>query len=144
MLKLNNPEYVPGQVLADGSIYVGFIDGYHLSIEPKDEPNEMTWHEATKLKGCPTVRELKLISANYQTLSSMLRSGVYWSSTEYGNNYAWYERFSDGYQSYNGKNTTYLVRCVRRYYVNDNNHELLLEIKQLKTKISEIEERLKK
>jgi hypothetical protein len=40
----------------------------------------------------------------------------YWTSTEYApdTNYAWVQRFSDGFQDYYGKANAYLVRPVRR------------------------------
>ncbi len=38
----------------------------------------------------------------------------YWTSTEYSATSAWFQRFSDGYQSYTSKPNAYLVRPVRR------------------------------
>jgi hypothetical protein len=42
--------------------------------------------------------------------------GLYWTSTEYSNYYAWYQRFSDGFQDFNfgTKSHLFSVRCVRR------------------------------
>lgn len=116
-MKLNKPEYMPGQVLEDGSIYVGFMDDYHLSIEPRDEPNDMTWDDAMKLKGVPTIAELNLISANAKLIGLSKCESYYWSSSEYGNIYAWIQRFSDGYQDFNVKSYTYRARCVRRHSI---------------------------
>ncbi len=43
-------------------------------------------------------------------------SGNYWSSTENAQNYAWYQRFTDGSQGVTfTKISAYYVRCVRRY-----------------------------
>jgi hypothetical protein len=39
----------------------------------------------------------------------------YWSSSETSNNFAWFQRFSDGYQGINYKNHTYSVRAVRAF-----------------------------
>ena len=46
---------------------------------------------------------------NFETTGS-----YYWSSSEAVTNAAWRQRFSDGYQGYNAKYTTYAVRCARR------------------------------
>lgn len=42
-------------------------------------------------------------------------NGYHWSSSQYGNNLAWYQRFSDGYQDYYRKDSTYSVRAVRAF-----------------------------
>lgn len=41
----------------------------------------------------------------------------YWSSTEYSSQFAWYQHFNDGRQSYAQKLTSYRVRAVRRVAV---------------------------
>lgn len=40
--------------------------------------------------------------------------GLYWSSTEHDDGYAWIQRFSDGNQASTHKLSSFLVRCVRR------------------------------
>ena len=40
---------------------------------------------------------------------------IYWSSSEYDANYAWYQYFSNGSQYYNYKNNTVYVRAVRAF-----------------------------
>lgn len=144
-MKLNKPVYLPGEVLEDGSLYVGVINDnnkiYHLSLEPEDEPKKMHWFDAITHERCPTLREMKLISANAFALGLSKNNDSYWSSTEYNNNYAWYERFSDGYQNVNFKNNGYLIRCVRRYIIRDNT--LILELNDLKEKIKTLEKKLK-
>lgn len=40
---------------------------------------------------------------------------LYWSSTEYNNNSAWYYYFTLGYPSYSNKNQAYAVRAVRAF-----------------------------
>ena len=141
---MKTEQRLPGDVLDDGSIYIGILnDGktlYHLSLEPKCEPKEMTWHEAIKLEGCPTLREMKMISANAFALGLINDTGWYWSSTESSNGYAWLERFSDGNQFNGIKNNTYLVRCVRRSIIQSFDHsairiaELEKELAGLKNK----------
>ena len=146
-MKLQKPEYLPGDKLADGTLYVGIIsDGkkaYHISIEPQNEPNEMTWYEAVKLEGGPTLRELKLISANAKILGLGDDNKWYWSSTEYTNNNAYCERFSDGYQGNGNKNLGALMRCVRRYSIIPSFDHLLPELAELKNRIAAIEEKMK-
>ena len=39
----------------------------------------------------------------------------YWSSSQIDNNYAWYQRFSDGYQYHYGKDYALSVRAVRAF-----------------------------
>lgn len=53
------------------------------------------------------------IGLNDQNINT---SGTYyWSSTEYSSGYAWIQRFSDGNQDSDHKNTIGLVRCARSY-----------------------------
>ena len=40
---------------------------------------------------------------------------TYWSSSEYYDNYAWYQRFNNGYQGWYAKFITYRVRAVRAF-----------------------------
>ena len=42
-------------------------------------------------------------------------SAYYWSSTEYGNNYAWKQTFDYGYQNFFNKYYTTYVRAVRAF-----------------------------
>lgn len=42
-------------------------------------------------------------------------SGAYWSSTDVGNDYAWFQGFGDGTQGLNGKSITHYVRAVRAF-----------------------------
>jgi hypothetical protein len=65
----------------------------------------------------PARNELNVLYTGKTAIGNFDVSGSsYWSSTEGANNtYAWYERFSDGYQSnYVSKNSSYILRCVRR------------------------------
>lgn len=93
-----------------------------LVVKSHDEPEPMTWHEAMGQFGPDgTDKEWRLpnrfeLAVMYKNKSDIpiLTSGGYWSSTEYSFNYAWSQRFSEGYQYVYTKNTNYLVRCVRR------------------------------
>ncbi|MGE0109786.1 MAG: DUF1566 domain-containing protein, partial [Bdellovibrionales bacterium] len=63
----------------------------------------------------PASEELNVLYAGKVAISGFDTSGTYyWSSREYNNFNAYYERFSDGLQHYNPKYNYYLVRCVRR------------------------------
>jgi hypothetical protein len=42
-------------------------------------------------------------------------SAVYWSSSENGNNYAWYQFFGNGNQNYTNKINAFRVRAVRAF-----------------------------
>ncbi|RPA66876.1 DUF1566 domain-containing protein [Cyclobacteriaceae bacterium YHN15] len=42
-------------------------------------------------------------------------SAFYWSSSEFDINYAWFQNFTNGFQSLNGKNFTNRVRAVRAF-----------------------------
>lgn len=113
---MSEVKYQIGQALEDGYIYAGEMlnhetgEVYGLAVAPKDEPKEMTWHEAIKLP-IQTAKEGNLISAN---LGHLFSSEWYWSSTECITNVSWIKRFDDGAQGGNSKNNAYLVRCVRR------------------------------
>jgi len=71
----------------------------------------------------PSKEELDLMYQNMATIDataganggSSFASVDYWSSTEYGNNYAWRQSFDLGFQSRFGKINTYRVRAVRAF-----------------------------
>lgn len=141
-MTLEKPKYMPGDILEDGSIYVGVVGGYHISIEQHAESQKMTWHEAIKLPGCPTIRELKLISVNAMILGLYKDDNWYWSSSEYINGYAYIERFSDGVQSVNTKNVGCWVRCVRRYPIIQPFDYLIPEFNDIKKRLLDLEKKI--
>ena len=67
----------------------------------------------------PSAKELNQMYINKTTLEAVSGftpfSGYYWSSTEYGNDYAWSQDFYDGYQNYYYKDFTFNVRAVRAF-----------------------------
>ena len=97
--------------------------GYLYHVYP--DMGEMIWSQA--MSACnglsyggyddwylPNREEL---NAMYQKKSSIggFSNTWYWSSTEHGGSYAWYQTFYDGYQNYSTKGSSTLrVRCVRR------------------------------
>jgi len=54
-------------------------------------------------------------SATYVTPGWSFAAGIYWSSSEDGANFAWYQNFSNGNQNNSGKYGTYYVRPVRAF-----------------------------
>ncbi len=63
----------------------------------------------------PSINEMNVLYASAAAIGNFLVGGsLYWSSSEYNSSYGWFERFSDGYQNIDGKNSGYTIRCVRR------------------------------
>ena len=67
----------------------------------------------------PSINELNQMYLKKEILEAVAGftafSNYYWSSTEYGNNFAWIQFFNFGDQSYNYKDTTFSVRAVRAF-----------------------------
>jgi hypothetical protein len=65
----------------------------------------------------PSKDELNLMYTNLKQKGlGGFSNNWYWSSSQYGNNSAWLQRFSDGYQNdYYNKNSTDSVRAVRAF-----------------------------
>jgi hypothetical protein len=64
----------------------------------------------------PDKDELNLMYQNLKTKGlGGFGNDYYWSSSESNANYAWYQYFSDGFQSKNYKNDTNSVRAVRAF-----------------------------
>ena len=61
-----------------------------------------------------SIRDMTTGGGPYSKLPN-IASGNYWSSTEYSSSNGWYMNFSSGAASYNGKSSTFYVRCVRGY-----------------------------
>lgn len=63
----------------------------------------------------PAKDELNVIYGNKAVIGYFDTGGSnYWSSSEYNNILAWYQRFSDGFQDANSKHVGMLARCTRR------------------------------
>ena len=67
----------------------------------------------------PSKDELNKMYINKRTLEAVSGftafSSYYWSSTEYGNYYAWYQNFAIGFQVNYYKRNTFIVRAVRAF-----------------------------
>jgi hypothetical protein len=59
----------------------------------------------------PTLEELK--QAYDDKVEGFVTKDAYWSSNENDTNYAWFQYFISGTQTYNDKTNTNYVRCVR-------------------------------
>ena len=93
----------------------------NFEVKDKDDPKQMTWHDAMKKydskgKGkwrLPTKDELNLLYLKKDIVGVFADSG-YWSSSENLADYAWVQYFSNGLQaSLNKKYLASYVRCVR-------------------------------
>jgi hypothetical protein len=62
----------------------------------------------------PSKDELNLMYGQKGVIGGFA-SVLYWSSSEYGSNYAWSQYFGNGYQDYYGKADTRRVRVVRAF-----------------------------
>jgi hypothetical protein len=75
----------------------------------------MNWEDAVKAVKelgdgwrLPTIEEC-FIMYNHKVITT----GNYWSSSEYGSNYAWYFHFGSGDAYSTNKNYTFYVRAVK-------------------------------
>ena len=82
-----------------------------------EAPREMNWQDAKDW--CKSVgqqlppREVLLMAyLNLETCGGFA-DGSYWSSSEDGSSYAWFQNFDYGNQNSNNKNNTLPVRAVR-------------------------------
>lgn len=111
-----NPKY---------GIYAGMCNRKQIWVALKDAPEEKNWQDAVDYcdgnTHLPTKEELILIYVNKDIINKALteaggeplKEDWYWSSSEYGNDYAWSQRFSDGYIYYYGiKSSNGYVRPV--------------------------------
>ena len=88
-------------------------------LEVSDNLGHMNWHEAIvacKKLGAewrlPTKDELNMIYKNREEVGGFA-SFYYWSSTEFGNSYAWLQNFPNGLQTNLLKSNDFYVRAVR-------------------------------
>jgi hypothetical protein len=94
----------------------------NIEISPKEYERQLNWYDA--MMYCellsidekddwrlPTIDELDYIDNSENDFDNEF----YWSSTEYGGNYAWSQDLSNGGQYYGNKNGSYYVRPVRAY-----------------------------
>ena len=115
--KQEEPTYKTGDILEDGYIYVGIMSNdkerYHLAIKAEAK-GKFTWDAAMDKFGeeMPTSQELSMVFV--QGLFKDCDK-FHWSSREHDNDFAYIQRFSNGYHSNYHKNNSFSVRCVRRF-----------------------------
>lgn len=63
----------------------------------------------------PSKDELNLVYINLKSTGKISDDDLFWSSSEYLDNYAWWQQFSDGYQGSSNKNYANSVRAVRAF-----------------------------
>ena len=97
-----------------------------LMVDNEDLESLLNWNDAKKMiellnsqdyKGfndwrLPTKIELNEMYLKKDFIGGF-SSNFYWSSSEYNANYAWIQYFFDGFQGYDSKDSSTLVRCVR-------------------------------
>lgn len=121
---------VPGLSLKIGDIGPGggivfYIEG-NKSYEVSEMLGTSSWNGAIKLckayRGggyddwyLPTKDELNLIYQNLRKAGKISGNDWYWSSSQYFDNGAWVQRFSDGDQDYGRKDDSNCVRAVRAF-----------------------------
>jgi hypothetical protein len=117
------------EVVIDGIVYVPkelekkvepviVEKNYKFELHPIISTNKLQWDDAVayaKSLGdgwrLPTIEECFIMYNN-----KVITGGVYWSSSEDGNNNAWHFGFNVGYASYsNFKSNTFFVRAVRAF-----------------------------
>ena len=128
------PIYIVNTFYAELGGYVIQIspNGKHGLVVAMQDQGRSTWYEANDLLSnpsnhdadgkefsdwrLPTKRELNLMYVVYNNgNAASLNPYSYWSSTEYDNDNAWRQGFSDGSQSANDKDDTVSVRAVRAF-----------------------------
>lgn len=95
------------------------INGRTIVLGLRDEPNEMNWHDAVKLR-IPTKEEWIEITKNLDAVNAALvrvggeplKNDWYWSSSESDKKWAWPLRigYSFGCNYVSQKNNVYCVR----------------------------------
>jgi len=110
-------------ILKAGEEYAGIILGkngdpdHHLILLP-GEAESVNWNNAKEFAAkaggeLPTRREQSLLYAN---LKECFQESAYWSGEQHAAyaDYAWYQHFDEGYQSFSSKLSTLRARAVRR------------------------------
>ena len=129
------------EVLEDGYIYCGDLidpvtqERYGLAIAPEDIEKPMKWDDIDHRNVMTKLEGLYL----YETSAKFFNKDErYWVVAEEGNNNAWFERFSDGSQSYFSKNYLSWVRPIRRItYPKPKKSPILRELKAIRKLIEE-------
>ena len=120
-----------GESYGGGKVFYVTNDGLHgLIAETQDQSVSSTWYDAQDVISypnnhstegqkftdwrLPTKYELSLLYSQKSVVGGFADFN-YWSTTENGSDYAWYQIFYDGFQSISGKGNSYYVRAVRAF-----------------------------
>ena len=87
------------------------INGRVIYLALQDEQKQMNWYDAVKV-GIPSKEEMLAIAENFDAISRAfvragkkpLRKGWYWSSSEYGYEWAWNANLAGSYLNFDYKN----------------------------------------
>ena len=127
-----------GEVVADGTIYAGISPDTKLPmyVAPVDSCKALTFNDAAEYAKnltvgdkndfyMPSKNELEVIFTNRNegalkdvfNLKGRGHKGWFWSSSPFGDSFAWAKRFTDGKQAYflrdKGKVSVRYARCIR-------------------------------
>lgn len=113
--------YKPGDALPDGTIYLGVMNGNHVSISPKAYLGKYTWDEAMKFEKdgwfIPDRYECLMIYDFHKDNPGALEfeTNYLWSARRYGNDLAYHQWLGDGSQYGSIRMGALSVRPVRRF-----------------------------
>lgn len=129
------PSYIAaaGGKMPDGTVYAGISPdtGKRLYTTSADAPGVYTWSKAVEYCNSlsasahhdwrvPTIAELAVQFNNRADIGEFNEtgqlknaSGYYWSSLQVGEDYAWGQRFNDGFHENFSKEQDSSLRCVR-------------------------------
>ena len=92
-----------------------------IEVAQYDFPVKMNWEDAKKACEAlgdgwklPSKDELNILYQNSYEIGGFA-TDLYWSSTEFGNDLAWYQGFTIGSQEMYGKTNTFYVRAIRAF-----------------------------
>jgi hypothetical protein len=120
-----------GDRVPDGTIYAGTSPETDKALHttPGDEPRAYNWDSGSRYCAdlqahghhdwrVPTKGELNVLFQNRDAIGGFNISGSYpavwyWSSSQFDDDSAWDQRFSDGSQGINLKRDSSSLRCVR-------------------------------
>ena len=93
----------------------------NIEVAQYDFPKIMPWEDAKKACAdlgegwkLPSKDELNYLYQNRVAIGGF-KDGPHWSSTETSSNFAWYQLFNSGFQSYDSKDYAGYVRAVRAF-----------------------------
>jgi hypothetical protein len=120
-----------GDKMPDGTVYAGISPdtGKAMYTTPRGAGSALTWKRALAFAArldahghqdwrVPTQGELNVLFQNRAAIGGFDTpgsnpAGWYWSSSQINRNYAWVQRFSDGFQYNTYKYLDSSLRCVR-------------------------------